>query len=238
MEPTREQIDAWVADNYPSISRLSTDQAHALLLKKERVPRALSEEKEASKPIEIRGVRRKDMTPEQNRILGRWSKRNSPKHTWRKNHPEKAKASAQRTRKKHLVAYRKKDAERLRILRATDVEYQLLHSLRKRLMTIMRSKGKTKAARELVGCTLAELKSHLEAQFIGCMSWNNHGTAWHIDHRVPCRYFDLSTEYGRRECFHFSNLRPLWAKTNLSRFKKGVPVQQEIPFSQSMFAIA
>ena len=44
---------------------------------------------------------------------------------------------------------------------------------------------------ELVGCTIDELKQHLESKFKKGMSWNNYGK-WHVDHVVPVDFFDLT----------------------------------------------
>jgi hypothetical protein len=50
------------------------------------------------------------------------------------------------------------------------------------------------------------------------MSWDNYGfRGWHIDHKKPCALFDLSLPEQQRECFHFSNLQPLWAADNLAK---------------------
>jgi hypothetical protein len=216
---------------------------------KSRVAKEKRAKAEESKPIEIRGILPKDMTKEQRAIWQQWSHRNvryrsqlTPKQLQQRRRTNKE------YRKKMSLEAKEKELQSGRVykrrLRAEDVEYQLLHSLRNRLLGIVRSarcqrpkEGLTQAARDFVGCTLIELKTHLEAQFIGCMSWKNYGKAWHIDHRVPCAYFDLSTERGRRHCFHFTNLRPLWAKTNLRRLKNGESVQQELPFGQSVFAV-
>lgn len=65
----------------------------------------------------------------------------------------------------------------------------------------------------LLGCTIAELKIHLEKQFVPGMSWDNHGK-WHIDHRKPCAAFDLTNMSEQKECFNFVNLQPLWARDN------------------------
>ena len=65
------------------------------------------------------------------------------------------------------------------------------------------------------------LKEYLEKQFEKGMSWKNYGE-WHIDHIKPCASFSLINEEEQKECFHYTNLRPLWAEENLSRPKKYV----------------
>lgn len=72
---------------------------------------------------------------------------------------------------------------------------------------------KTIRAVALVGCTMPELAAHLEAQFLPGMTWQNR-SQWHVDHIRPCCTFDLSDPAQQRECFHFSNLQPLWAIDN------------------------
>ena len=72
-----------------------------------------------------------------------------------------------------------------------------------------------------MGCSIEELKIHLEKQFRDGMSWNNYGMyGWHIDHIKPCSAFDLTDLEQQKICFHYSNLQPLWAKENLSKGKK------------------
>ena len=46
------------------------------------------------------------------------------------------------------------------------------------------------------------------------MSWDNYGSAWHIDHIRPCSSFDFSDPEQQKKCFHFSNLQPLWDEIN------------------------
>ena len=70
---------------------------------------------------------------------------------------------------------------------------------------------------ELCGCSLDELKAWLEKQFIENMNWENR-SLWHVDHIRPCASFDLTDIEQQKQCFHFTNLQPLWAADN---FKKG-----------------
>lgn len=71
---------------------------------------------------------------------------------------------------------------------------------------------------DFIGCSIDDLKLHLEKQFVDGMSWENYGRyGWHVDHIRPCCSFDLTDSEQQKECFHYSNLQPLWAKDNLSK---------------------
>lgn len=103
-------------------------------------------------------------------------------------------------------------------------EFKLECNLRNRLNGIIRkNKGIKKASKtlSLLGCTLLELKIHIEKQFLPNMSWGNHGIyGWHIDHIIPCSAFDLTKPEEQKKCFHYTNLQPLWAKENLTKSDK------------------
>jgi hypothetical protein len=71
-------------------------------------------------------------------------------------------------------------------------------------------------ARKLLGCPIAHFFLHLENQFSEGMGWHNYGK-WHIDHIIPCTAFDFSIESHIQECFHFSNMQPLWARENIAK---------------------
>lgn len=73
----------------------------------------------------------------------------------------------------------------------------------------------------MVGYTLDELIAHLERQFLPGMSWENRGR-WHVDHVVPRSSFQFETAADPEftACWAISNLRPMWAKDNLSKSSK------------------
>jgi len=80
---------------------------------------------------------------------------------------------------------------------------------------------KLKSTMQLLGCTIPELRKWLESQFKNGMTWENMGKfGWHIDHKRPCASFDLTDPKQQSECFHFSNLQPLWWRDNLSKGAK------------------
>jgi hypothetical protein len=85
----------------------------------------------------------------------------------------------------------------------------------------VRDLKKQVSSEEIFGCTVAELRQHLEQQFEPGMSWDNHTIhGWHVDHIVPCAKFDLTLLSEQKKCFHYTNLRPLWATENWSKGAK------------------
>ena len=125
---------------------------------------------------------------------------------------------------KNKEKYREENRDKLakdrKERRQTDTEFRLSGNLRTRL-NIALKKGvgkKCGSTLELTGCTWAELRSHLESQFAEGMTWENYGLyGWHVDHIKPCNSFDLTIDSQQRECFHYTNLQPLWAEDNLKK---------------------
>ena len=116
---------------------------------------------------------------------------------------------------------KEKTREYLRRRWKTDPLYKVTKSLRRRLIGAVKSQKARKHAPtlELLGCSIVQLKEHLELQFVEGMSWDNHGE-WHIDHIIPCASFDLSDPEDQKKCFHYSNLQPLWAVDNIKKGDK------------------
>ena len=94
-----------------------------------------------------------------------------------------------------------------------------MSNLRSRAYSAIKGKSKSKHTIELLGCSVEELKIHLEKQFVKDMNWQNYGQ-WHIDHIKPCSSFDLTDPEQQKLCFHYSNLQPLWAKDNIKKSNK------------------
>lgn len=102
---------------------------------------------------------------------------------------------------------------------SNDPAYRLEVLCRNRINFLLNGENKSKATLELIGCSGEELKKYLEKQFVDGMNWDNHGD-WHIDHIRPCASFDLSVPEQQQECFHYTNLRPLWAEENIKKGAK------------------
>lgn len=113
-----------------------------------------------------------------------------------------------------------RERKRRAIRKATDIQYKLSLNLRGRILKAINKQYGSKAysSIELLGCSIQEVRDHLEKQFIDGMSWDNHGIhGWHIDHIKPCASFDLTDPEQQKKCFHYTNLQPLWAFDNLSK---------------------
>lgn len=120
---------------------------------------------------------------------------------------------------------KKKIAERRRIQkknrRHTDSAFRLLHVCRGRMQRVLRGYDKSAKSMELIGCTPLELQAHIESQFQPGMTWGNRGLhGWHVDHIRPCCTFDFNDPEQQRACFHYTNLRPMWAHENMTRSRK------------------
>lgn len=96
------------------------------------------------------------------------------------------------------------------------------HRLGNVLYSMIRGLYSTKKYSHYFGCSAVELRSYIESKFLPGMNWNNYGhyrkaksKVWCIDHIIPCNQFDLSKEEDKKDCFHYTNLRPMWGKRNL-----------------------
>jgi hypothetical protein len=135
-------------------------------------------------------------------------------------------------RRKYLEAERARRAKR----KKRDPNFALRCHLRQRLSDVIRRGHATKlhSALALTGCSIAELRYHLEDQFKRGMTWANYGRVWHIDHIIPCAKFDFTDERQQRLCFHYLNLQPLRARENLRKQDKLVaPAQLPLLLSAS-----
>jgi hypothetical protein len=102
--------------------------------------------------------------------------------------------------------------------RKKDINFKLICYLRSRLSNVLRKNKKSKSTMKLIGCSVEQLKQHLEQKFTKGMSFSNYGK-WHIDHIKSCARFDLSKPEEQKRCFHYTNLQPLWAVDNLRKNK-------------------
>lgn len=101
---------------------------------------------------------------------------------------------------------------------SSDAYYRLSSLLRNRLSEMLKSKYIVKkySALKLLGCSIEECKQYIEQQFKPEMNWNNHGEIWEVDHIKPCSSFDLTNIEQQKQCFHYTNLQPLFKTTEIA----------------------
>jgi len=112
--------------------------------------------------------------------------------------------------------YRKRKTEE-------DPCFKIASVLRGRIRDGVKDQGAEKFfhSNELIGCSFKFLRDYLETMFQEGMFWGNHGSkGWHIDHIRPCASFKLTDPEQQKQCFHYTNLQPLWAFDNLSKGSK------------------
>ena len=101
------------------------------------------------------------------------------------------------------------------------IQRQIKENLARRLRLLLEGQ-KSQNTMDIIGCSVEELKSHLETTWSEGMSWDNYGVhGWHIDHRLPCASFDHSDEAQISQCWNWKNLQAMWAEDNL---KKGARI--------------
>jgi hypothetical protein len=105
--------------------------------------------------------------------------------------------------------------------RQFDICFKIAEDLRSRLNHAIRNCFKSGSAVSDLGCSIEELKVHLESKFKPSMTWENRGfNGWHIDHIRPLSSFNLSNRDELLLACNYKNLQPLWAKDNLSKGSK------------------
>jgi hypothetical protein len=152
-------------------------------------------------------------------------KRRAVFKSWRTRNPEKLKEGRRKWAERNPGYFSTKrkewmqtDAGRayLRDYRKRPAQ-KLLRGQRKRLKELIKKGRATSVLRsDFLGCSPVELVYYIERQFTRGMHWSNYGQ-WHIDHIRPCASFNLLDPEQVKQCWHFSNLRPLWAEDNIEK---------------------
>ena len=95
---------------------------------------------------------------------------------------------------------------------------KIAKNMRDRMRAALRGESKKESTLNMTGIRFEELKNYLESKFTLGMSWDNYGhDGWHIDHIIPCSFFDFTKEDHQKICFYYKNLQPMWSKENISK---------------------
>jgi len=153
--------------------------------------------------------------------------RNEDNRKYHHSTPELQKAREKRYRKSNSDKVRKAKRKYIAKRRVYDTSYRILIDTRSRIIHALNGSNKSKSTRELIGCTIEELKVHLQQTAIsnGYKNFNidsYSGKDYHVDHIKPCSSFNLEDKEEQRKCFHYTNLQILTAEENLIKGDKVV----------------
>lgn len=136
---------------------------------------------------------------------------------------QKNKSSIQFQRRKRDVIRRKED-----------IGFKIKCNLRRNLLNAMRKNYKSGSAVADLMMSIDNFKIYLEERFYPnpdtgeIMSWGNYGSrGWHIDHILPLCSFNLIDRKQLLTACHYSNLRPMWAKQNISEGGRGMSLNKK-----------
>jgi hypothetical protein len=181
-----------------------------------------------------------------------WARKNPERNAaWRKRNPEAVKALGREWRRKNLRrlaasqrrrrevnpgehaaimrAYRIRNIDRVRereraqrLAKKHDARFKIAKAISGGLLKALRGRKNGAQWESLVGYGREELVRHLERQFSRGMSWENFGTAWHVDHIVPVSSFRFASKDDPevRACWALTNMRPLPKHDNLTKHAK------------------
>lgn len=140
---------------------------------------------------------------------------NQKKNEYRAANRERARA----WNKRYRDANKSKINDKLRERRRTDPFLRLRDAIRGSVRAYLGSKKTRKSATfEIVGCTPQFLREHLQKQFKPGMTWENYGSHWHVDHRIPLASGNSAEEIMGLS--HWTNLQPLEALENILKSDK------------------
>lgn len=125
---------------------------------------------------------------------------------WKANNPEKVKATRKKSQRK---------------IRST-VKGKLNHNLSSEMLQSLKKKKAGRHWESLVDYTVDQLKRHLEKLFKPGMTWENYGTVWEIDHKIPIAVFNYEhpEHIDFKLCWSLKNLQPLEVTKNRSKNAK------------------
>ena len=104
----------------------------------------------------------------------------------------------------------------------SDPIFNLKTKIRKRILNALRGckngTRKTNKTIKLLGCSFLEFKEYIEKLLEPGMSWNDVMTSKiHLDHSTPLNSYDLTDPEQQSKAFHFTNIFPRWATTDIAK---------------------
>jgi hypothetical protein len=125
----------------------------------------------------------------------------------------------------HEGTKKQKRYEYIKNRKENDLEFHIKENARSRAHGLLKNALTDKIIKhcttvDFFGCTPKFLTEHLRSQYKPGMTDKNYGKEWHLDHIKPCSLFDLTDKKQFLQCWHYTNLQPLWAAENLAKSNK------------------
>jgi hypothetical protein len=122
--------------------------------------------------------------------------------------------------KKYQEEYKPRRNARNKERRKTDPNYRIKCIVRHRIYECLKKSDIYRDKKiKYLGMTLRLYRKWMEYQFDEYMTWDNHGTYWHIDHVRPCDSFKFKNNDDKEiyKCFNWSNTRHMRIDENLEK---------------------
>lgn len=163
--------------------------------------------------------------PERKKELKKqWDENN---YEYRKEYDKQWELNNKEHRKNYKKEYNSQNRDYINIhlkqRRDTDIDFKIKIYYRNRICSALKNNQKCGQTIEMLGCSISEFRQYLEKQFKEGMNWSNYGKGidkWNIDHIIPCAFFNMADPVEQKQCFHYSNLQPLWEVDNLRKSDK------------------
>jgi len=126
------------------------------------------------------------------------------------------------------------ESERFKWRYYNNPQFKLKQLFRSRMRKIIGGHRVSKRQIKLLGCSVKEFKGYIERQFTSGMTWRNNGVGkgnWNLDHIAPCSAFDQTNEDQVRQCWHWTNFRPMWAIKNMKKSDKITGLNNQLRFA-------
>jgi hypothetical protein len=142
---------------------------------------------------------------------------------YHKEHYQRNKEKIRKRKKEYNSRPENKKRRTQRIMERyhSDPAFRLKDNVSRHVHRALKARGKTKGGSTFdhLPYTPQELKEHIEKQFDEHMTWENHGSYWHVDHIKPHASFDYDnlTHPDFQKCWALENLRPLKAIENIRK---------------------
>lgn len=214
---------------------MSVTRENEAIEKRRRAWREANARYRAAHPDIIRERQKSDTTATERQAKYRKTEKGRAQHrkfqksetykAWHTEHTARpdvaAKRSAQRKLLRNTPEARAKAAAYARLRRLQSPKARLSHRMSAALGVALKSNKGGKSWVALLGFSPAELRRHIERQFLRGMSWDNMGK-WHIDHIIPLDSFSYSApeDSDFRAAWSLTNLRPLWGVDNQKKHAK------------------